>query len=798
MENLEKIKLAIDVEVKHRYIDIHGKKQAFSSFIKNIAKENYKNSKKNPKWAVMIETFEHYPFASVPERRRAIESLVKVIKSELIQKDEPKTSTPAIKRPANQTDVMYIKGVGPKVAYKLNKLGIYTAQDLIMYFPKKHVDYSSRTLIRDLKEGTTTTVFGYIKSVSAFNTKNNLSVVKVTVADESGKFELNFFQSKSNRFMLERIKAQFPHNAGIMVSGTVKMNNYSRKLTIDKPTYSIMTGEFLENSASNLNVARIVPIYTVCEDLSIKTLRRAIYNAIQLYKNDIINIIPGEIRERLGLLDKKTAVEQIHFPESMDILERARFTLIFEELFLVQLKLIRLRENTTKNTKSVALNIKKDGLVQKFIRSLPFELTKGQKDAVNEILNDLHSDAPMQRLLQGDVGSGKTVVATIMLLAAVENGYQGAMMAPTEILAIQHFDKLKSLLEPLGINVAILTGSLKAKQRRDTLEGLADGAVDIVIGTHALIQDNVIFKNLGLVVTDEQHRFGVNQRAKLEDKGIDFLPDVLVMTATPIPRTMTLTVYGDLDVSFIRQLPPGRKPIRTFVRMPDRRELIYKFVRNEVAKGRQAYVVCPLIEESENSDAVSVEMIYDELTSGFLYGVRCALLHGKLAAKDKEQLLYDFLAGKIDVLISTTVIEVGVNVPNASIMVIEGAERFGLAQLHQLRGRIGRGQFASYCILVNRGKNANSLERLHLMEKISDGFVLAEEDLRLRGPGQFFGSMQHGLPDLKIADVLNDVNVLITARREAQRAIDFGIDRKSLVELLQLQYKDRFIKIADV
>ena len=455
MENLEKIKLAIDVEVKHRYIDIHGKKQAFSTFIKNIAKENYKNSKKNPKWAVMIETFEHYPFASVPERRRAIESLVKVIKSELIQKDEPKTSTPAIKRPANQTDVMYIKGVGPKVAYKLNKLGIYTAQDLIMYFPKKHVDYSSRTLIRDLKEGTTTTVFGYIKSVSAFNTKNNLSVVKVTVADESGKFELNFFQSKSNRFMLERIKAQFPQNAGIMVSGTVKMNNYSRKLTIDKPTYSIMTGEFLENSASNLNVARIVPIYTVCEDLSIKTLRRAIYNAIQLYKNEIINIIPEEIRERLGLLDKKTAVEQIHFPESMDILERARFTLIFEELFLVQLKLIRLRENTTKNTKSVALNIKKDGLVQKFIRSLPFELTKGQKDAVNEILNDLHSDAPMQRLLQGDVGSGKTVVATIMLLAAVENGYQGAIMAPTEILAQQHYNNMIQWLTPLGLSVGL-------------------------------------------------------------------------------------------------------------------------------------------------------------------------------------------------------------------------------------------------------------------------------------------------------------------------------------------------------
>ena len=766
MENLEKIKLAIDVEVKHRYIDIHGKKQAFSSFIKNIAKENYKNSKKNPKWAVMIETFEHYPFASVPERRRAIESLVKVIKSELIQKDEPKTSTPAIKRPANQTDVMYIKGVGPKVAYKLNKLGIYTAQDLIMYFPKKHVDYSSRTLIRDLKEGTTTTVFGYIKSVSAFNTKNNLSVVKVTVADESGKFELNFFQSKSNRFMLERIKAQFPQNAGIMVSGTVKMNNYSRKLTIDKPTYSIMTGEFLENSASNLNVARIVPIYTVCEDLSIKTLRRAIYNAIQLYKNDIINIVPDEIRERLGLLDKKTAVEQIHFPESMDILERARFTLIFEELFLVQLKLIRLRENTAKNTKSVALNIKKDGLVQKFIQSLPFELTKGQKDAVNEILNDLNSDAPMQRLLQGDVGSGKTVVATIMLLAAVENGYQGAIMAPTEILAQQHYNNMIQWLTPLGLSVGLFLGSHGKKIRTKFETALRNGQMNIAVGTHALIQDNIEFANLGAIVVDEQHRFGVKQRNVLKKKSQN--PQILTMTATPIPRTLALTVHGDLDLTVINELPKGRLPIKTSLTSSHRG--VWELVRRELNYGRQAYVVYPLIDESETLSAKAATIEAEKLQQEIFPDFKVGLLHGKLKNDEKEQVMADFKNKKYDILVSTTVVEVGVDVPNATVMVIENAERFGLSQLHQLRGRVGRSSLQSYCVLVSSSRSQETRERLNIMTQTNDGFVIAEKDLQLRGPGEFLGTRQSGLPDLIISDIVRDAKILELARNEA---IDF-------------------------
>lgn len=763
MENLEQIKLAIDVEVKHRYIDIHGRKSAFSSFIKNIAKENYKKSKKNPKWAIMIETFEHYPFASVPERRRAIESLIKVIRSEIAQKDEPEKSENKAKKPANQTDVMYVKGVGPKVAYKLNKLGIYTAQDLIMYFPKKHVDYSSRTLIKNLEEGLTTTVFGYIKSVSAFNTKNNLSVVKVTIADESGRLELSFFQSKSNRFMLERIKSQFPQNAGIMVSGKVKMNNYSHKLTIDKPTYSIMTGEFLENSESNLNLARIVPIYTVCEDLSIKTLRRAIYNAIQLYKNDIINILPDEIRQRLGILDKKIAVEQIHFPKSIDMLEKARFSLIFEELFLVQLKLIRLRENTAKNTKSVALRIKNDGLVHKFIKNLPFELTKGQKDAVNEILNDLHSNTPMQRLLQGDVGSGKTVVATIMLLAAIENGYQGAIMAPTEILAQQHYNNMIQWLTPLGLSVGLFLGSHGKKIRTQYETALRNGQMNIAVGTHALIQDNIEFANLGAIVVDEQHRFGVKQRNVLKKKSQN--PQILTMTATPIPRTLALTVHGDLDLTVINELPKGRLPIKTSLTTSHKG--VWELVRRELNYGRQAYVVYPLIDESETLSAKAATIEAEKLQKEIFPDFKVGLLHGKLKNDEKEQVMSDFKNKKYDILVSTTVVEVGVDVPNATVMVIENAERFGLSQLHQLRGRVGRSSLQSYCVLVSASRSQETRERLNIMTQTNDGFVIAEKDLQLRGPGEFLGTRQSGLPDLIISDIVRDAKILDIARAEA-------------------------------
>lgn len=766
IENLDKLKIAIDVEIKHKYIDIRGKSQSFSSFIKNEAKKLYKSTQKNPRWAVIIEAFEHYPYASLNERRKSIDRLIKVIKSEIqtAEKPIPKEDSEIPKNP-NEVDVMYVKGVGPKVAYKLNKLGIYTANDLMCYFPKKHIDYSSRTLIKQLKEGENTTVFGYIKSVSAFNTRNNLSVVKVKIADETGNIELSFFNAKSNRFILERTKAQFPVNAGIMVSGTVKINNYDHKLTIDKPTYSIMTGEFLEGNTTNLNMARIVPIYTVCEDLSIKTLRKAIYNAIQLYKSHIKNIIPDEIRTRLGIMDKQDAVEQIHFPESIESLERARFSLIFEELFLVQLKLIRIRDENNKHS-AISLKIEENGLVQQFIKSLPFELTSGQKKAVNEILHDLNSEHPMARLLQGDVGSGKTVVACIMLLAGIENGYQGALMAPTEILAQQHYNNLVQWLTPLGLSVGLFLGSQGKKVREKFQTDLRNGQTNIAVGTHALIQDNIEFNNLGAIVVDEQHRFGVKQRNILKKKSQN--PQILTMTATPIPRTLAMTVHGDLDLTVIDELPKGRKPIITSLTSSHKQ--VYELIKKEIEAGRQAYVVYPLIEESETLSAKAATIEAEKLQQEIFPQFKIGLLHGKLKNDEKEKVMDDFKNKKYDILVSTTVVEVGVDVPNATVMVIENAERFGLSQLHQLRGRVGRNKLQSYCILVSSTRSQETKERLNIMTQTNDGFVIAEKDLQLRGPGEFLGTRQSGLPDLIISDIVRDAKILELARNEA---IDF-------------------------
>lgn len=763
IDNIDQLKKAIEIEIQYKYIDIHGKTQPFSKFITNEAKKYYKLSKKNPKWAVLIEIFEHYPFANVNERRKSIDRLIKVLKSETAPKNpEPQTAS----KPAKDTDVMYMKGVGPKIAYKLNKLGIYTAQDLIMYFPKKHIDYSSRTLIRKLKEGENTTVFGYIKSVSAFNTKNKLSVIKVTVADESGRLDLSFFQAKSNRFMLERTKAQFPVNAGIMLSGTVKLNNFDKKLTFDKPTYSIMTGEFLEDKNSNLNVARIVPIYQVCEDLSIKVLRRAIFNAIQMYKNEIENVLPDFIREKYGILDKKVAVEQIHFPESMELLEQARYSLIFEELFLIQLKLVRLREQNADNHSALALKIQEEGLVRKFIQSLPFQLTGGQERAVNEILNDLNSDIPMARLLQGDVGSGKTVVATIMLLAGVENGYQGAIMAPTEILAQQHYNNLQNWLTPMGLSVGLFLGSQGKRVREKFRTDLRNGQMNIAVGTHALIQEDVDFNNLGAIVVDEQHRFGVKQRNILKKKSQN--PQMLTMTATPIPRTLALTVHGDLDLTIIDELPKGRKPIKTT--LVTSHKGVYELIQREIEAGRQAYVVYPLIEESETLSAKAATIEAERLQAEVFPQFKIGLLHGKLKNDEKEQVMSDFKAKKYDILVSTTVVEVGVDVPNATVMLIENSERFGLSQLHQLRGRVGRNDLQSYCILHTATKSQETRERLNIMTETNDGFVIAEKDLQLRGPGEFLGTRQSGLPDLIISDIVRDAKILEQARNEA---IDF-------------------------
>ena len=760
MDNLEQVKKAVEIEVKHKYININGKSKSFSSFICSVLRDEIKLYPDNPKWKVLLEHFERYHMETVPSRKKSLERLVSVIKAQYI--DPPKIEAKiGDKKPISQLDVTYIKGVGPKIAYMFNKLGIYTANDLLYYFPRKHIDYSTRTKIRDLKEGMDTTIFGVIKSVDAFTTKKNLGVIKVKIADNSGRINLSFFASKASKFVLERMKKQFPKGSGIMVSGTAKINSFDGMMTLDKPTYSLMDDEAL--APSNLNLARIVPIYTVSENLSIKTIRKAIFNVLETYESEIETVLPEFLIKKYNLLEKKDALRQIHFPDDKEKLDRARFSLIFEEFFLIQLKLALLREENNKNLASIPLEIKKDGLVMSFINSLPFKLTGAQQRAVNEILNDLNSTKPMQRLLQGDVGSGKTVVATIMLLAAIENGYQSAIMAPTEILAQQHYNNMSKWLAPLGIRLELFLGSIGKKQRKIAETNLRNGQVDIAIGTHALIQENIEFANLGAVVIDEQHRIGVKQRLALRKKSQN--PQILTMTATPIPRTLAITLNGDLDLTIIDELPKGRKPIITSITTSKKQ--ITDLIRREVNEGRQAYIVYPLIDESETLSAKAATQEKEIWETEVFPEFKIGLLHGKLKNSEKDEVMEKFKNKEFDILVSTTVVEVGVDVPNATVIVIESAERFGLSQLHQLRGRVGRNDLQSYCILSSNTKSQDTRARLEIMTQTNDGFVIAEKDLQIRGPGEFLGTRQSGLPDMIIADIVADSKILELARSEA-------------------------------
>ena len=758
MENLEQIKKAIEVEVKYQYINITGRTGSFSKFICGELKKEFKASK-NPKWQVLLEYFERYPMFSMPDRKHAIERLVTVIKKSL-EANEPNN----IDKETNLTlksDVMYLKGVGPKVGYLLNKLGIYTVSDLLYYFPRKYVDYSSRTRIRDLKVGETTTIFGTIRSTEAFTTKNNLGVVKVKISDNSGSINLNFFSAKPNRYALERTKSQFPKGSGIMVSGTVKLNTYDGMLTMDKPTYSIMEYEMTDNS--NLNMGRIVPVYPLSENLNIKSLRKIIFNALSIFKQDIKTVLPEPIIKKYSLMPKDEALEQIHFPDDNLKLEQARYTLAFEELFLLQLKFAQIREENHKLNAQKAAKHSKMELVNKFIQSLPFELTSAQKNAINEILNDYNKPYPMQRLLQGDVGSGKTVVACIFLLAAIENGFQAAIMAPTEILAEQHFKNFKKWLEPYGLIVDLFLGSLGKKARVGAEERIKSGITNVAVGTHALIQDNIKFSKLGAIVVDEQHRFGVKQRLALRKKAVN--PHMLTMTATPIPRTLAITLNGDLDLTIIDELPKGRKPIDTTI--TNSRRQIASLIRQEVEAGRQAYIVYPLIEESETLSAKAATEEKEKWETEVFPEYKIGLLHGKLKNDEKDEVMRKFKNKEYDILVSTTVVEVGVDVPNATVIVIENAERFGLSQLHQLRGRVGRSDMQSYCILTTNSRSPETRARLDIMTQTNDGFVIAEKDLQIRGPGEFLGTRQSGLPDMIIADVVNDAKILEQARAEA-------------------------------
>lgn len=767
IENLEQIRQAIEVEQKNLYIDIRGKMATFSGFVLKELNKLYKKSKRDPKWLVLSKEFETYPMASVPSRRKAVQRLVITLRKEI---EAPKIVPVEKTDNPSEVDVVYVKGVGPKVANLLNKLGIFTAKDLMFYFPKRHIDYSSRTLIRNLKEGQDCTVIGEIKSISAYNTAKGLGIVSLSVTDGTGLVKLNFFYAKASKYLMERYKSQFIRGSNIIISGKAKIDKFSGIFTIDRPEYQVLSGDFEEKSS--LNIGRIVPVYQLVEGLNIKFLRRAIFNALEKYLDAIPEVIPDAIKERNNLLDRKTALKQIHFPENEELLERARFTIVFEEFFLLQLKLATIREENAKNIKTIPLKIKKNGLVKKFLDSLPFELTGAQDKALKEILKDIASDMPMQRLLQGDVGSGKTVVACAMLLSAVENGYQGVLMAPTEILAQQHFNNFVKWLAPLGLSAGLFIGSNRTKLRKQLETDLKNGQINIAIGTHALIQENVQFNNLGAIVIDEQHRFGVKQRSKLLSKGKN--PQMLTMTATPIPRTLALTTHGDLDFSIIDEMPKNRKPIKTALIKPGQRKQLYKLIKDEVKNGHQAYVVYPLIDESETLSAKAATIEAQRLSEEVFPDLKIGLLHGKLTPAEKDEVMDDFKRGKYNILVSTTVVEVGVDVPNATVMAIENAERFGLSQLHQLRGRVGRSELQSYCVLVPQKANQVSLERLKVMEETNNGFIISEKDLQLRGPGEFLGTRQSGMLNFALADLVKDTKILELARKEAFALVESG------------------------
>ena len=649
------------------------------------------------------------------------------------------------------TDVRYIKGIGEQRAKALGKLGIATLRDLISYFPRAYDDRSALRRIADLVPGETAGVAAMVASPPTIShVRRGLDLVKLRAVDDTGTLDVTFFNQAW-------LKNSLHQGETYIFYGRAEGSLFRRQ----------MSNPVVEPEGRREITGRIVPIYPLTAGVSQLILSRSIRQGLTACADILPDVLPDRVRQHHQLCRIEYAYENIHFPESAEALDLARRRLAFEELFLFTIGLDRLRQRRE------VVHVPPCGGVdmEPFYSALPFTLTDAQRRCVEEALADMRSGTPMNRLVQGDVGSGKTMVAAACVYFMVKNGRQAALMAPTEILAQQHYHGLAPLLENLGIRCALLTGSTSAKTKKSIAAQLESGEIDFAIGTHALITGSVVYQNLGLVVTDEQHRFGVAQRADLAAKGDH--PHILVMSATPIPRTLALILYGDLDVSVIDQLPPGRQPVETFAVTSRYHQRVYNFIRKLVGEGRQAYIVCPMVEENEElpDERKAVTEYAKKLQAEVFPDLKVAFVHGKMKPKEKDAVMAAFAAHETDILVSTTVIEVGVDVPNAAVMVIENAERFGLSQLHQLRGRVGRGKHQSYCILISDNRNEETRQRLKVMTKTSDGFKIAEEDLRLRGPGDFFGQRQHGLPGLKVADLGCDTQLLQEARQAAEQLL---------------------------
>ena len=714
-----------------------------------------------------------------------------------------------------ESPLQYVKGIGPKRSAALQGAGIRSVQDLLYYFPFDYLDRSQIVNIRDLPKhvdaGKPVTIIGEVyRQELRRSRRSNRLVFFLTIKDDTGYLPCVWFEG------VQWFRDAFEKGELLALSAYPDFDKLGR-LQFTHPEFDRLKGAEEEDEpdwGKLFNTGAIIPKYRSNSELSkvgldSRGFRRVIRSALKSQLHHIDEVLSDDVRAHANLADVRYALEQIHFPSSYEHLDVARRRLKFDELFFFQLMLAYRKRRVGGEVKGVTYTIESK-LARSLAESLPFELTKAQRRVINEIAGDMRLPKPMNRLMQGDVGSGKTIVALLAMLVVVENGYQVAFMAPTEILAEQHYRTLTSYLKSLPVNVRLLIGGQKKRLREDILEDIHSGRAHIVVGTHALIEENVEFTRLGFVVIDEQHRFGVLQRAVLREKG--YHPDVLVMTATPIPRTLALTLYGDLDVSVIDEMPANRKPIKTAIRMEHQKEKVFQFVRAEVARGRQAYIVFPLIEESEKIDLKAATAEFEHLQSEVFPDLKLGLIHGRMKSEEKEDVMVKFKEGGIQILVSTTVIEVGIDIPRATIMIIENAERFGLSQLHQLRGRVGRDADQSYCILIadygwfetqRRGKDAGEMKRekhdaqtrLETMVATTDGFRIAEVDLKLRGPGEFFGIRQTGFPEFRIANLVEDGEIITLARKEAFALVDSDPQLRSpsnapIRRHFELQYKD--------
>jgi ATP-dependent DNA helicase RecG len=719
--------------------------------------------------------------AIAPSRTNPIKSATKT----------PKTAPlvePGRKAPVTlDQSVTYLPGIGAKNSEKLAKLGLYTVRDILYYYPRDYMDYARQVSIRDLEPGQTVTLIATIKRCNCFSSPRNdkLTIFELVVKDHTGQLKLGrFFPGARFRHPAwqQQQKRMYPPGAVIAASGMVKRDKYG--VTLENPQIEVL--DHSQASIDSMQVGRVVPVYPLTEGVSADVVRKAVVAALPAVVQ-LQDSLPDGLREKQGLVVIQEAIAHIHFPPNSEALAAARRRLVFDEFFYLQLGLLKRRMAQRQQQTSATL-APTGHLIDQFHEVLPFKLTGAQQRVVNDILNDLQQPTPMNRLVQGDVGSGKTVVGVIAILAAIQSGYQAALMAPTEVLAEQHYRKLVEWFNLMHLSVELLTGSTKTAKRKKIHSELQTGELPLLVGTHALIEDPVKFQKLGLVVIDEQHRFGVQQRARLQQKG-DF-PHVLTMTATPIPRTLALTLHGDLDVSQIDELPPGRQAIQTTVLGGRDRPDMYDLIRRQVAQGRQVYVVLPLVEESEKLDLKSATEEHQHLQESVFPDFSVGLLHGRMSSAEKEEAINKFRLNETQIIVSTTVIEVGVDVPNATVMLIEHAERFGLSQLHQLRGRVGRGAEQSFCLLMSSSKSETARQRLKVLEQSQDGFFISEMDMRFRGPGEVLGTRQSGLPDFALASLVEDQDVLELARSAAQKVIEIDptIERWALMKA-ELEYR---------